>query len=83
MVWILTVKIHKVFRLQALKSLSCKEKKLFGKTHFGQIKMCVQIHWCEGSLGKSPVTLLHSFASQQCVSSYLFLPSVPIERGIR
>lgn len=49
----------------------------------GQFKACVQIHWCEGSLGKSPFSLLHSFASQQSVSSYLFLPSVPIKRAIK
>lgn len=33
--------------------------------------------------GKSPVSLLHSFASQQCVLRYLFLPSVPIKREIK
>lgn len=60
-----------------------KGKKLFCQIQFGQFETCVQIHWCEGSLGKSPVSLLHSFASQQCVPSYLFLPSVPIKREIK
>lgn len=58
-------------------------KKLLCQIQFGQLQTFVQIHWFEGSLGKSPASLLHSFASQQCVLSYLFLPSVPIKREIK
>lgn len=85
--WIFTVKIHKkvckLLRDDLFAKINVQSKKLFCQIQFGQFKTCVQIHWCEGSLGKSPVTLLHSFASQQSVSSYLFLPSVPIEREIK
>lgn len=50
---------------------------------FGPFRSCVQVHWCKYSLGKFPMSLLHSFASQQCVLSYLFLLGVQIERGIK
>lgn len=88
MMGIFTVKIHKkgsVWKL--LKGLVVKINLQNIKKHFfakyNLFKTCVRIHWGSGSLGKSPVSLLHSFASQQCVLSYLFLPSVPIKREIK
>lgn len=76
--------IHKKLSLQASKQkfiYKVKRKIILPNAIWPLQNLCPDGN--AGSMGKSPVTQLHSFASQQGGLSYLFLPSVPIERQIK